>query len=103
MIPHSINGGISYGYRWFNVYANLNWRDNYPTTITGNPRFYRHRANLDIGGSYRLTPRVSFFFSARNVFNEPYVIMEKVGSNPAVAQFYEVNGTNWTFGVKSVF
>ena len=103
MIPHSINGGISYGYRWFNVYANLNWRDNYPTTITGTPRFYRHRSNLDIGGNYRITPRTNFFFSARNIFNEPYVIMEKVGNNPAVAQFYEVNGINWTFGVKSVF
>jgi iron complex outermembrane receptor protein len=103
MIPHSINSGISYGYRALNLYANMNWRDNYPTTVTGNPRFYRHRANLDIGGGYRLTPRVNFFFSARNIFNEPYVIMEKVGSNPAVAQFYEVNGINWTFGVKSVF
>ena len=41
--------------------------------------------------------------AARNIFNEPYVIMEKVGANPAVAQFYEVNGTNWTFGVKGVF
>jgi iron complex outermembrane receptor protein len=103
MIPHSINGGLSYGYRQLNVYANLNWRDNYPTTVTGNPRFYRHRANLDIGGGYRITPRINFFFSARNIFNEPYVIMEKVGNNPAVAQFYEVNGINWTFGLKSVF
>ena len=73
------------------------------TTVTGNPRFYRHRANLDIGGGYRLTSSINFFFAARNVFNEPYVIMEKVGTNPAVAQFYEVNGINWTFGVKSVF
>ena len=31
------------------------------------------------------------------------MIMERVGTNPAVAQFYEVNGTNWTFGVKSVW
>jgi iron complex outermembrane receptor protein len=103
LIPHSINAGLSYGYRRLNLYANMNWRDNYPTTVTGNPRFYRHRANLDIGGGYRLTSRINFFFAARNVFNEPYVIMEKVGTNPAVAQFYEVNGTNWTFGVKSVF
>jgi TonB-dependent receptor len=103
MIPHSINGGLSYAYRRFNAYANLNWRDNYPTTVTGNPRFYRHRANVDIGGGYRITERYSFFFSARNIFNEPYVIMEQVGNNPAVAQFYEVNGINWTFGVKGVF
>jgi iron complex outermembrane recepter protein len=103
MIPHSVNGGLSYAYRGFNVYANYNWRDAYPTTVTGNPRFYRHRANVDVGGGYRISPRYSVFFSARNIFNRPYVILEKVGSNAPVAQFYEVNGINWTFGVKSVF
>lgn len=103
MIPHSINGGLSYASRRLNVYANVNWRDNFPTTVTGNPRFYRHRMNVDVGGGFRFTSRYSFFFAARNLFNEPYVIMEKVGNNPAVGQFYEVNGINWTFGVKAVF
>jgi TonB-dependent receptor len=87
MIPHSINGGLSYAYRGFNIYSSLTWRDNYPTTITGNPRFYRHRTNLDIGGGYRITPRISFFFAARNLFNEPYLIMEEVGSNAPVVQW----------------
>jgi iron complex outermembrane receptor protein len=103
MVPHSINAGLSYAYRKFNVYTNLNWRDNYPTTITGNPRFYRHRANLDIGGGYRISDRMNVFFSARNIFNEPYLIMEQVGSNAPVVQFYEVNGINWTFGIKHMF
>jgi TonB-dependent receptor len=103
MVPHSINGGLSYGYRRVNVYANLNWRDNYPTTVTGTPRFYRHRANVDIGGGYRISDRYNFFFSARNLFNEPFVIMEKLGANPAVSQFYEVNGINWSFGVKATY
>jgi TonB-dependent receptor len=103
MIPHSINGGLSYSYRGLNIYSSLTWRDNYPTTITGNPRFYRHRTNLDIGGGYRITNKISFFFAARNLFNEPYLIMEQVGANAPVVQFYEVNGTNWTFGIKSVF
>jgi outer membrane receptor protein involved in Fe transport len=102
MIPHSINAGISYAYGRFNAYTNMNWRDNYPNNTTGT-RFWRHRANLDIGGGYRLSQRTSLFFSARNIFNEPYLIMEQVGANPAVSQFYEVNGTNWTFGVKSVW
>lgn len=103
MVPHSINGGLSYSYRKLSVYANSNWRDEYPTTVTGNPRFYRHRMNVDIGGSYRFTNRYSAFFAARNLFNEPYIILEQVGTNAPVAQFYEVNGTNWTFGVKAVF
>ena len=40
---------------------------------------------------------------ARNIFNEPYLIMEKVGANAPVVQFYEVNGINWTCGIKQVF
>jgi iron complex outermembrane receptor protein len=103
MIPHSVNAGLSYANRRLNLYSNLNWRDNYRTTVTGNPRFYRHRANVDIGGGYRITPKLNFFFSARNIFNEPYLIMEQVGSNAPVVQFYEVNGINWTFGLKTFF
>ncbi len=103
VIPHSINGGLSYGFRGLNVYANANWRDAYPTTVTGNPRFYRHRTNIDLGGSYRISARYSVFFSARNIFNEPYVILERVANNAPVSQFYEVNGTNWTFGVKGIW
>ncbi len=103
MIPHSVNAGLSYAYGRFNGYANVNWRDDYPTTITGNPRFYRHRTNVDIGGGVKITSRMNAFFAARNIFNEPYVIMEQVRDNPAVAQFYEVNGITWTFGLKTVF
>ncbi|MBI5768138.1 MAG: TonB-dependent receptor [Verrucomicrobia bacterium] len=107
MIPHSINAGVAYSFRRVNVYTNFNWRDNYPnviaTTATGTNRYYRHRGNLDIGGGYRITDRYNFFFSARNIFNEPYLIMEKVAANPAAVQFYEVNGINWTFGVKGVY
>jgi TonB-dependent receptor len=104
MIPHSINAGLSYAYNGFNAYANLNWRDNFPVNVgSSTPRFTRHRASLDVGGGYRFSPRYSFFFSARNLFNEPFVNMEQVGANAPVVQFYEVNGINWTFGVKGVF
>ena len=46
---------------------------------------------------------MSVFFSARNLFNAPYLIMEQVGTNAPVVQFYEVNGINWTFGLKTLF
>jgi len=85
------------------VYAYAAWRDNYPTTVTGNPRLYRRRANVDLGGGYRLTPRHSLFFSARKLFNEPYRIMEQDGAIAPVVQFYKVNGTNWTFGIKGTY
>jgi hypothetical protein len=29
--------------------------------------------------------------------------MEQVGANAPVVQFYEVNGINWTFGLKTLF
>jgi TonB-dependent receptor len=104
LIPHSVNAGLSYGYGRINAYANMNWRDNFPVNISAaTPRFQRHRANLDIGGGYRFSPRVSFFFAARNLFNEAYLNMEQVGANAPVVQFYEVNGTVWTFGVKTTF
>jgi TonB-dependent receptor len=104
MIPHSVNAGLSYSYRRFNAYSSLTWRDNFPVNISATtPRFQRHRTNLDIGGGYRISDKISFFFSARNLFNEPYLNMEQVGANAPVVQFYEVNGINWTFGVKSVW
>jgi outer membrane receptor protein involved in Fe transport len=104
MIPHSVNAGLSYANRWFNAYANLNWRDNFPTNISAaTPRFQLHRANVDIGGGYRLSSRYQLFFSARNIFNVPYHVMEQVGSNAPVVQFFERNSTNWTFGVKSTW
>lgn len=74
-----------------------------PATATAARRFYRHRANIDIGGGYRISPRYNFFVSARNIFNEPYLIMEQHGANAPAVQFYEVNGINWTFGVKGTF
>jgi outer membrane receptor protein involved in Fe transport len=103
MIPHSVSAGLGYSFRRANVYANYNWRDNYPTTITAPLRTFRHRADLDIGGGYRITERYNFFFYARNIFNVPFIIMEKNPAAPAVAQNINVNGINWTFGVKGVF
>lgn len=104
MIPHSVNAGVSYGSRRMNAYVNMRWRDNYPTTTsTTTRRFSRYRTDVDIGGSLVLFERTSVFFSARNIFNEPFLTMEQVGANPAAVQLYMMNGTNWTFGVKTVF
>ncbi len=104
MVPHSVNAGLNYGYRGFNVYANFSWRDRFPINVASvTPRFQRHRTSIDIGGGYRLSARFSVFFAARNLLNAPYLNLEQVGSNTPVLQFYEVTGTNWTFGVKSVW
>ena len=66
----------------------------------GHPLF---RLNLDVGGSYRLAPRLSGFFSVRNVLNQPFIIMERSGNNPAAAQFFQKFGITPTIGVKTTF
>jgi hypothetical protein len=58
---------------------------------------------VDIGGSFKLTPRVDVFFTARNVFNEPVITMEKRATAPAVPTTYEITSAVWTFGVKGVW
>ena len=73
-----------------------------PTNVA-NTMYNRHRSTIDVGGSVRLTNRFTLLFSGRNIRSEPVITMQKNGSNPAVAQTYEVTGTIWTFGIKGVW
>lgn len=101
MIPHSVNAGVSYANRRFSANVNVNWRDDYPlSTSTTTLRYQRARTNMDIGANVRLSERTRFFFSARNILNDPYLDMEQVRDNPEAARVYSANGTNWTFGLK---
>ena len=85
-----------------NLYANTNWAGSRPINA-GGTQYQRHRLNLDVGGSYRLAPRLSGFFSVRNVLNEPFIRMEQVGNTPAAAQFFQKFGITPTIGVKTTF
>lgn len=102
MSPHLVSAGLSYGHGRMNAYANMNWGASRPTIANGT-RFLRHRLNLDVGGSYRFTPRVNAFVSVRNVLNQPFIIMERTGNNPAAAQFFQKFGLTPTIGVKTTF
>ena len=102
MTPHLVAAGLTYAYGRTNVYANMNWADSRPINTSGT-QYQRHRINLDLGGSYRSAPRVSGFFSVRNVLNEPFVRMEQVGNNPAAAQFFQKFGVTPTVGVRTTF
>ena len=102
MSPHLVTAGLSYAARRVNLYANTNWTASRPINAAGT-QFQRHRLNLDIGGSYRLTPRLSGFFSVRNVLNTEFIRMEQVGANPAAAQFFQKFGVTPTVGVKTAF
>lgn len=102
MSGHGFSAGVGYTAGRFNVYANGNWQDDRPTNIT-NTNYVRHRANLDLGGSARLSDRITMFFIARNVLDEPYLTMLKLPSGGTAALKYEKFGTNFTLGVKGVF
>lgn len=106
VIPHSIRAGLSYRYRQFNVYGNMSWRPDYPINSIKlydlGSRFYRHRTDLDIGGSYRISQRYSFFFSARDITAEPYIQMTQ-HADAARETLLFMNHTNWLFGIKGEF
>jgi len=51
---------------------------------------------MDIGGTYKLGPRWSLYFYARNILNAPRVVIEKNGANPWITYGYFTDGTNWT-------
>ncbi|MSU48924.1 MAG: TonB-dependent receptor [Opitutus sp.] len=102
MTPHLVSAGLNYAPGRMNAYANMNWASSRPTVASGN-QYQRHRLNLDVGGSYRLTSRLNGFFSVRNVLNQPFVVMERVGNNPAASQFFQKFGITPTVGVRTTF
>ena len=102
MSPHLVTAGLNYAHRRGQFYANMNWASSRPTSAA-NTQYQRHRINLDIGGSHRLTPKVSVFFSVRNVLNEPFIRMQKVGDNPAATVFFQKFGVTPTVGARSTF
>ncbi|ATC63315.1 hypothetical protein CMV30_04735 [Nibricoccus aquaticus] len=102
LVPHSVNSGISYTYRRFNIYANGNWTDDTPTTTTG-ATYRRARTQIDGGAGFKLTRMLSLNLSARNVTDAPYIQMQKVApSAPTLYDHLRV-GTTYTLAVKAVF
>jgi len=102
MTPHLVSAGLTHARGRTNVYANMNWASSRPTIASGT-QYQRHRINIDVGGSYRLTARLNAFFSVRNILNQPFILMEHVGNNPDVARFYQKFGVTPTLGVKTTF
>jgi iron complex outermembrane recepter protein len=102
MSPHLASGGLNYTLGRVNVYANWNWTDNVPVNI-GNRQFRRHRANLDAGGSVRLSNTYSLSISARNLTNTPYIDVRTFGNNAPVMVRHETVGTSWTLAVKGAY
>lgn len=101
MSPHIAAGGLSYSARGLNLSANLTWRDDSPLDIQG-WTYLRHRTSLDAAGSYRLSNRISFFFTVKNLLNAPEIVMTRQVI-PATSTAYRVWGAEWSFGLKGTF
>jgi len=102
MSPQLVSAGLNYAHRRGQFYANMNWAASRPTNAAGT-QYQRHRISVDVGGSHRLTPKVSAFFSVRNVLDEPFIRMQKMGDTPAAAQFFQKFGVTPTVGVRATF
>lgn len=99
---HAVNGGLTYSNRRFNLGVSANWIDDQPTNNLFTA-WNRHRINVDANGGLKFNDRISMFFTVRNVLDEPYIIMQQIAPNPAVATNYWKLGASWTFGIKGTF
>ncbi len=102
MSPHLVSTGLTYAHRRGQYYANMNWAASRPINAA-NTQYQRHRISVDVGGSHRISPKVSAFFSVRNVLNESFVRMQKIGDNPAAAVFFQKFGVTPTVGMRATF
>jgi outer membrane receptor protein involved in Fe transport len=102
MSPHGVNAGLSYTLKRLSLFTSANWRDYVPLNVAGSS-FNRHRLPVDLGGTFKFSRRLEFFFSGRNLFSEPVITFQRTAAAPAVPTTYEVTGAVWTFGVKGVW
>jgi hypothetical protein len=100
--PHLVAAGLGYSLGRLGLRADAIRADARPIDAN-NTRFQRQRADLDVGGSYRFAVRVTGFFSLREVLDDPFIPMERVGPNPAVAQCFRKFGVTTTVGVRPTF
>lgn len=101
LVPHNLKGGIGYSYKRFRVGLNAVWRDDSPWN--NNVRYLKANVKFDLNGSFKITNRIAFTFSGRNITEVPHRIFETSAGNPDVIWRYENYGTNWTFGVSGTF
>ncbi len=103
LTPRIANGGINYTFgprQRFNVNFNANWVDDTPRSET---TWDRHRVHANAGASVKLTRWLMFSASARNVLNEPRIVMQQVGTGSSQLLTLERNGVTATFAFKATF
>lgn len=102
LTPQMANAGFSYRFRRTDFNVAFRWTDNTPFNITGT-QYRRHWGVVDIGGAYRISDRLSFVFTAKNILDAPVIYMEKSGANAPLGRQYDRIGTLWNFGIKGAY
>ncbi|MSU47674.1 MAG: TonB-dependent receptor [Opitutus sp.] len=102
LTPHLASGGLNYTLRRFNLYSNWNWSDDVNTNLAGTT-YRRHRTNVDAGSSWQLTNRYGLSVGVRNIFNTPYISMQRFVTGPTAMVNHLTFGQNWTFAVKGAY
>jgi iron complex outermembrane receptor protein len=102
--PHRITGNLSFNLGRLSLRTGAIWADDTPFTTTFG-RYQRHNIKVDLSGAVKITPRTSFFFSGRNIFNDPQLLMEgdPIQGAPAALYRYGNYGVSWIAGVRGNF
>jgi iron complex outermembrane receptor protein len=106
LAPHIVTSRLGYSYRRFNGFVGMKWRDDSPDgSVYG--RYKRELTQFDLGLTYKINNRLSFYAQGRNITGKPVLWYESPpgfaeGDNPALRAFEEY-GANWTFGIKGTF
>lgn len=102
--PHRVTSSLGYRYKRFSTRLGIVWHDDTPWETTYG-RYKRHTIKYDLGGEYRVNPRVSVYFQGRNIFNDSQRWYESplVEGEGGALRILENYGANWVFGVKGTF
>jgi iron complex outermembrane receptor protein len=109
-LPESFNFGVTFAQKRVTAMAKWNYRSDEkrgPFVAFGPDasEFYQARTQLDVNLSYNITPNLSLFLNARNVFNVPNITIDRGSQTPAYAQqaLIQEYGVPFSLGLKGSF
>jgi outer membrane receptor protein involved in Fe transport len=109
-LPESFNFGVTFAQKRVTAMAKWNYRSDEkrgPFVAFGPDasEFYKARTQLDVNLSYNITPNLSLFLNARNVFNVPNITIDRGSQTPAYAQqaLIQEYGVPFSLGLKGSF
>ncbi|MFM8337192.1 MAG: TonB-dependent receptor domain-containing protein [Opitutaceae bacterium] len=100
--PRLASGGLYYTLNRLQVYANYNWADDWLRNLQTNV-YRRHRSNLDLGGSWRLSQTYQLSASVRNVLDQPWIDMQPFSNGFTAMTAHQTVGVSWTFALKGTY